>query len=248
MPFASVDVNMCLAVNWTQSIFILAMQAILVIRVYALFNQSKKVLLFLTTFYALRATAALVIVAVLYNNRAIHESVIFVGPALGNVAQIVNINSPAILLTVGRNGTILYVVFDTILLFFALWAFLRHILEAKALDGGWSINVLIYGSKYMTDTFSSLSSFQTWMVITLAEDITGGVSIDVVTIDSPGQQFTHFFHRIGGCCRACMVTSLRETENKTRQQGGTLDGEMSTIRFDIREPPARAESVMEGEF
>ncbi|KAH7905585.1 hypothetical protein BJ138DRAFT_746422 [Hygrophoropsis aurantiaca] len=46
----SVIVNMYLAVSWAENIFLLAMQAILVIRVYALFNQSKKVLIFLATF------------------------------------------------------------------------------------------------------------------------------------------------------------------------------------------------------
>ncbi|KAH7903341.1 hypothetical protein BJ138DRAFT_1120486 [Hygrophoropsis aurantiaca] len=156
-------VNMYLGVTWAQNIFLLTMQAILVIRVYALFNRSKKFLVFLATFYALQTAAIVVMTALLFNNRALPEYgeralienyeayllqlaphlVASISPAIGSVTQTVNLNPSAYFPVSTQGGTMVSVVFNTILLFFALWAFVRHALEAKTLDGGWSINVLV---------------------------------------------------------------------------------------------------------
>ncbi|KAH7905588.1 hypothetical protein BJ138DRAFT_746801 [Hygrophoropsis aurantiaca] len=68
-----VNLNIMLAESWLQNIFPVAMQAILTIRVYALFNRSKKVLIVLAMLYALQAIATFVSTALLYNSRALHE-------------------------------------------------------------------------------------------------------------------------------------------------------------------------------
>ncbi|KAH7903236.1 hypothetical protein BJ138DRAFT_1195599, partial [Hygrophoropsis aurantiaca] len=110
-------VIMYLVVLWATNIFLLSMQAILVIRVYALLNRSKKVLVFLATCYTLQAAAVFVMTALEYNSRALHEY--------------------------GQDSTIVSLVFDGILLSFALRAFVIHALEAKTLNRGWSVNVLV---------------------------------------------------------------------------------------------------------
>ncbi|KAH7903628.1 hypothetical protein BJ138DRAFT_1191351 [Hygrophoropsis aurantiaca] len=67
------DVNLSMVVGWGQTVFILTMQTILVIRVYALFKQSKNVLIFLAMFYALQTAAIFVMTALLFNTRVLHE-------------------------------------------------------------------------------------------------------------------------------------------------------------------------------
>ncbi|KAH7916097.1 hypothetical protein BJ138DRAFT_1097308 [Hygrophoropsis aurantiaca] len=117
-------VNTYLAVMWATNIFLLSMQAILVIRVYALFNQSKKLLIFLATSYALQAAAVFVMTALEYNYRALHEDIVSIGPAIGSVMQsVVNSNNSPSLGFLSLDSTIVSVVFDGVLLFFALWAF-----------------------------------------------------------------------------------------------------------------------------
>ncbi|KAH7907741.1 hypothetical protein BJ138DRAFT_445012 [Hygrophoropsis aurantiaca] len=143
----SVNVNMYLVLNWAENIFIVAMQAILVIRVYALFNRSKKVLVFLATTYVLQATATIVITGLIANKRVLDEYYLSIGSPVGSVVQPVSVdnNSPtsSFLITLTRDSTILPIVFDTILMLFALWAFVKHALEAKTSNGGWRINVLV---------------------------------------------------------------------------------------------------------
>ncbi|KAH7906076.1 hypothetical protein BJ138DRAFT_673845 [Hygrophoropsis aurantiaca] len=88
----SVNVNIFLAINWGTNVFLLTMQAILVIRVYALFNRSKKVLIFLATFYTLQTIATFVMIGLLNNNRALHEYIASIGPAIGSVSQFPSTN------------------------------------------------------------------------------------------------------------------------------------------------------------
>ncbi|KAH7906837.1 hypothetical protein BJ138DRAFT_575958 [Hygrophoropsis aurantiaca] len=163
---SSANVNITIALNWGLIIFILTMQAILVIRVYALCNRSKKVLTFLSTFYALQTTAILVMVALFFNKRTLHEYVTYISPPIGSVMQNIIINPPSEFLPFNQATTALAVAFDTILLVFALWAFVRHAVEANKSEGGWSINVLI--RTLMADHLVQFVCNFTWLLLNLA--------------------------------------------------------------------------------
>ncbi|KAH7907224.1 hypothetical protein BJ138DRAFT_1160626 [Hygrophoropsis aurantiaca] len=236
-------VNMVLALNWAENIFIVTMQAILVIRVYALFNQSKKVLIFLATFYVIQATATFVVTGFIDNKRVLDESYASVRPAIGSVEQltIVNVNSSAspLLITLSEDGIIVSIVFDIILLCFALWAFVKHALKAKTLDGGWSINALVRAlmAHHLLYFICNLS----WLALSIATAYISQLNAFGLLLYSIFSVFSALVVVAG----PRMVISLRATEKKTRGEGATLEGEVSTIRFGIGEPPAQSESVME---
>ncbi|KAH7907230.1 hypothetical protein BJ138DRAFT_1104489 [Hygrophoropsis aurantiaca] len=221
-------VYMYLATAWAENIFILTMQAILVVRVYALFNRSKMVLVFLATSYVLQATATFVMTGLIDNKRLLDRYFTSVRPAIGSVAQAISQNFSAFPNAIDEDGAILSMVFDTILLLFALWAFLKHALEAQSLDGRWSINVLV-----RTLVADHLLYF-------VCACNTGLNSLEVLL-----GEVSSIFGALLVILGPRMVISLRTTENKTRGEGGTLEGEVSTIRFGIQEPPIQSESVME---
>ncbi|KAH7908085.1 hypothetical protein BJ138DRAFT_1116158 [Hygrophoropsis aurantiaca] len=229
---------MYLAYIWAENIFLLTMQAILVIRVYALFNQSKKLLIFLATFYALQATAVFVLSALEFNNRAQLEYVASVGPAIGSVVQDVSVNSSSAFLRLGEGSTILSVVFDTVLLFFSLWAFVRHTFEAKTLNGGWSINLLV--RTLVADHLVYFVCYLIWLSLSLATTYVTEATVSNAMLD-----MLYVFNALAAVAGPRMVIGLRAMENKTRGEGGTLEGEVSTIRFGVREPPTQSVSVME---
>ncbi|KAH7907872.1 hypothetical protein BJ138DRAFT_429004 [Hygrophoropsis aurantiaca] len=112
-------------------------------------------------------------------------------------------------------------IFDAIVLVFALWAFVRHALEAKTSDGGWSINVLI--RTLVADHLPYFVCFQIWMTLTLAANYTTdevNIKCSPISLSTRSQSdlllMTHiswhivrsfhrgdrYFHRIGGCCWA----------------------------------------------
>ncbi|KAH7904473.1 hypothetical protein BJ138DRAFT_1166443 [Hygrophoropsis aurantiaca] len=233
----SVNFNIILAETWLQNIFLVTMQAILVIRVYAAFNRSKKVLVFLATLYALQATATLVLTALLFNNRVLHEYIASISPAIGSVVQNVNTNASAYTPFV-QNDMFPPLVFDTILLFFALWAFIRHALEAKTLDGGWSVNVLV--KTLVADHLMYFIYSQIWMTLTIAANYATDEPKTAILIGA-----FNVFNALVVVFGPRMVTSLRATEKKTTGQGRSSEGEVSTIRFAIQEPPIQLESVTE---
>ncbi|KAH7903282.1 hypothetical protein BJ138DRAFT_171565 [Hygrophoropsis aurantiaca] len=184
-----VRINMYLVVNWSSNIFVLAMQAILLIRVYALCNRSKIVWMFLSTFYVLQAIVVVVMGALIFNPSVMRKYVISVSSALGSVAQYADIN-PTAFYPPPQDSTILSVLFDAILLTFAMFAFVRHAMEARRLDGGWSVNSLVrilvadhmlyfiwYVQTSSTKVNLTCCSYLTWMSISLATNyIQHGVS------------------------------------------------------------------------
>ncbi|KAH7907869.1 hypothetical protein BJ138DRAFT_429297 [Hygrophoropsis aurantiaca] len=211
----SVDLNILLAETWLNNIFLVTMQAILVIRVYALFNRSKKVLIFLATLYALQATVIFVLTALFFNHPALHEYIASPSPAGGGVAQLfsttASVYTPFIL-----GSTFLPPAFDTIMLLFALWAFVRHALEAKRANGGWSINVLV--RTLVADHLVYFVCFQIWMTLTLAANYTtdeSNLAILIVVLD--------VFTALAVVAGPRMVISLRAIENKTRGEGSSLE-------------------------
>ncbi|KAH7903683.1 hypothetical protein BJ138DRAFT_1120141 [Hygrophoropsis aurantiaca] len=173
--------------------------------------------------------------ALFFNYRVQHEYVTYISPAtIGSVTQIINYNyASADLVFVTLGTTILCVVFDTVLLLFALCAFVRHAFQAKALDGRWSMNVLV--RTLVADHLVYFVVNLTWMLLSLAENYAAEELNDVLYV----------FGALAIVAGPRMVISLRATEYKTRGEGGTLEGDLSTVRFGIREPPIQSESAME---
>ncbi|KAH7905102.1 hypothetical protein BJ138DRAFT_1165388 [Hygrophoropsis aurantiaca] len=230
-------VNMDLAKTWTENTFALTMQAILAIRVYALFNQSKKVLVCLAISYVLQASAVIVTTALPFNNQTVDQFVIAVGPATGSVTQGTEIDPTAVFL-LAQESTFVSVVFDIILLLFALWAFVRHALEAKTRDGGWFINVLV--RTLVADHLMYFVCNLTWLVLILASDYTNNPEGSLMS-----QDVYFVFNALAVISGPGMVISLRAKEDKTRGEGETLGGEASTIQFGVPQLPTQLESVME---
>ncbi|KAH7906075.1 hypothetical protein BJ138DRAFT_1163495 [Hygrophoropsis aurantiaca] len=231
------DMNIYLISNWAANILPLAMQAILVIRIYALFNRSKKVLIFMSTFYALQATATLVMTGLSFNKWAVHDFIVGISPAIGSVTQSVDYDFNSSAYIPVRDSTIVSVVFDSVLLFFALWAFVRHALEEKTLDGGWSINVFV--RTLVADQSVYFVCFQTWMAFILATNYTTDTFIDGILIGA-----VNVLTALAVVAGPRMVISLRAIENNTRGEGVILGSNLGTIQFAIREPPTQLERVM----
>ncbi|KAH7907875.1 hypothetical protein BJ138DRAFT_1128861 [Hygrophoropsis aurantiaca] len=232
----SVNLNTMLAMTWSETIFVVTMQAILVIRVYALFNQSKKLLTFLTTLYALQTIAAFVLTALFYNYRALHEFVASVGPAIGSGTISISSGASAYFL-LSKDVIFLPLGFDTIALLLALRAFVRHALETKTLGGGWSIHALV--RTLVADHLAYFFCIQVWAALTIATNYATNDESTVLPAS------LGVFSALVVVFGPHMVISLRVIENKTRGEGGTLEGEVSTIRFGVREPPTQSESVVE---
>ncbi|KAH7904006.1 hypothetical protein BJ138DRAFT_44995 [Hygrophoropsis aurantiaca] len=234
----AVNVNITLAVNWAANIFLLSMQAILVVRVCALFGRSKKISIFLATCYALQATTVFVMTVLQFNNRALHEYVASISPAIGSIAQNVVYSNPSIDTIFAQNSTIVSVVFNTVLLLFALWAFIRHALQAKTLDKGLSINAFV--RTLVADHLVYFVCNLIWLSLSLASDyftepnvvLTGALNV---------------FTSLAVIAGPRMVISIRAIENKTRREGVVLGGSLrlSTIRVAIREPPTQSERAID---
>ncbi|KAH7905738.1 hypothetical protein BJ138DRAFT_727718 [Hygrophoropsis aurantiaca] len=226
----SVIVKMVLAVSWGQNIFLLAMQALLAIRVYALCHQSKKVLYFLLTFYILQAITVVVMTVLPFNTPTLQKSIVAIGPAIGSVEQNIDsvgpLFSPLIL-----DSTFVSVVFDAALLAFALSAFMRHAFEAKTRDRRWSINVLV--RTLVADHLLFFVCNLAWLVLSVAANYINELNFSLMTSLNAEDVFNALAVVVG----PCMVISLRAMENKTREGGGTLGDKMSTMRFDVQERP-----------
>ncbi|KAH7902882.1 hypothetical protein BJ138DRAFT_1168771, partial [Hygrophoropsis aurantiaca] len=144
----------------------------------------------------------------------------------------------------GLDGTILSVIFDIVLLCFALWGFVRHVLEAKAMDGGWSINVLV--KTLVADHLMYFICNLTWLSLNL---VAGYVSYNG-TISAVSEQLLYGAVYVSSTLAIKygphMVINLRITEKKTSGDESALAGELSTIRFGTRGPPTQSESIVEG--
>ncbi|KAH7907867.1 hypothetical protein BJ138DRAFT_427928 [Hygrophoropsis aurantiaca] len=234
----SANLNMYLAVSWAQTIFLQAMRAILVIRVYALLNRSKKAAAFLATFYCLQATAAFAMAVLLTTPQVLHESLVSIDPAVGTVVAHIDTRFPAITAeSLPLNITTVTVVFDTVLLFFALLAFGRHSLGAKRWDGGWSINMLV--KTLVADHLMYFLCYLVWMSLTLVIDY----NTEALTMTLVNRLY-NISRALAVVAGPRMVISIREIENTT-MRGGTMGGELSTIRFDIPELVTQSESAIE---
>ncbi|KAH7911242.1 hypothetical protein BJ138DRAFT_949464 [Hygrophoropsis aurantiaca] len=136
-------ISVTLVLTWTALIFTFAMQAILLLRVYALYNRSKKILAILLACFFCQAIASIVLEAMQYNSSFIGKYIISVGgPSLGSFGEETDAN-PAFFPTTPKIYLLILLAFSVILFAFAIVAFVKHALQNKASHGSWAINPLI---------------------------------------------------------------------------------------------------------
>ncbi|KAH7908573.1 hypothetical protein BJ138DRAFT_1103396 [Hygrophoropsis aurantiaca] len=168
--FGSFSVYVTLALYWTQLIFIFAMEVILLLRVYALYNRSKKILAVLLACFFCQAIASIVLQAMQYNSSFIGKYITSVGPSLGSFSEEGDVN-PAFVPTTPKVFLPILLVFDVILFAFAIVAFVKHALQSKASHGSWAINSLIKLS--ITDHTLYFLCYTVWQAVSLADSIVG---------------------------------------------------------------------------
>ncbi|KAH7918216.1 hypothetical protein BV22DRAFT_1051882 [Leucogyrophana mollusca] len=206
-----------IASQWLNLVFTIAVQAILLVRVYALYSRSKKLLAFLLACFWCDTIVTLVISGRLFNSSVVGRyytagSVVAIGPdSFGSVVEYNEVDPSAVGL-LGAAGVMVQLTLDVVLLAFALFAAVKHALEARRLHRTWSINPLVKAL--------------------VADQI-------IYFIGALGVLFNGFAVLAG----PHMVTSLRAQEVKTVE--GASHGELSTIKFGTRDLPA--ESVEERE-
>ncbi|KAH7907624.1 hypothetical protein BJ138DRAFT_1159704 [Hygrophoropsis aurantiaca] len=158
-------INIYLVTNWTTNIFVLAMQAILLIRAYALCGQSKIVLALLLTCYLSLALAVWILTGLCYNLPTMKNFLLYLSPAVGNIEQLSYVN-PTVDGNFLQDITIFFISFDILVLLIALYGFITHVLEARRTHGGWSVNNLI---RILTaDQVLYFLCFVGWMILSFA--------------------------------------------------------------------------------
>ncbi|KAH7923867.1 hypothetical protein BV22DRAFT_554170 [Leucogyrophana mollusca] len=133
-------------VGWSLNVFLTAMQAILLMRVFALCGRSKTVLIFLSACFVCQTVVVVALSAKQFNFSFIGHSILSMGPAIGSVGQEID-KDISIFGFLPAAQACVQLAFDTVLFGFALSVFSRHALEARALGGGWSVNPLV---KFLT--------------------------------------------------------------------------------------------------
>ncbi|KAH7905771.1 hypothetical protein BJ138DRAFT_1164121 [Hygrophoropsis aurantiaca] len=218
-------IAMYLAINWSSNIFVIVMQGILLMRIYALWNQSRNLMILLAIGFCLQAIAVLVMAGLIFNLPVMHKFVISVGASIGSVAQTIDVRSSVFFLP-PQDSTIIVLVYDAIISAFALVAFWRHLMEARRLDGGWSMSSLV---RIIDPTLG-------WLSISLATNYAQSfVSLsDVLNI----------FNALAVIAGPRMVINLRVHEQKTKVGDPAFDEELNLMQFGGRDPPVRSENTV----
>ncbi|KAH7917965.1 hypothetical protein BV22DRAFT_922382 [Leucogyrophana mollusca] len=226
-----------IANQWINTVFSLSMQAILLVRVYALYNRSKKLLAFLLACFCCNAIVVLVISGMMYNFPVMGKYFLAVGPnSFGSVAEEDEVD-PSAFEPLGVVDVMMQLTLDLILLALALSAAVKHTLEARRLHGGWSINPLV--KSLIADQIIYFIGNIIWQAAVISL-----IFPDSIAAGSPimlGLAF--FFNGFVALAGPHMVISLRAQEHKTVE--GTSHGELSTIQFGTGDLPAS--SVQERE-
>ncbi|KAH7921807.1 hypothetical protein BV22DRAFT_701377 [Leucogyrophana mollusca] len=223
--------------NWSENVFLTAMQAILLMRVFALCNRSKPVLIFLSACFFCQTAVVVALLAKQINFSFLGQSILSLGPAVGSVGQEIDMDTPVF----GGLPVIqasIQLAFDTILFGFALFAFSRHALEARALAGGWSVNPLVkLLAADQTLYFLCYAVFQALITPeSLPSTAAQGPTLDVVA---------NVLFALIAIFGPRMVIRLRTEELRSRE--GTLQEQLSTIRFGSGDPSALPSVTGEGE-
>ncbi|KAH7920733.1 hypothetical protein BV22DRAFT_1132852 [Leucogyrophana mollusca] len=173
----------------------------------------------------------------LYNFPVMGRYIVAIGPnSIGSIEEETEVDPfafgplPVIYVTVQLS-------LDVILLAFALFAAVKHALEARQLHGRWSINPLV--KSLVADQIIYFIGNVLWQATTISMIFPNSVAAQspfIVGLNS-------FFNALAVVAGTRMVISLRARESKTVE--GTSHGELSTIQFGARDLPAQ--SVDEGE-
>ncbi|KAH7920039.1 hypothetical protein BV22DRAFT_831534 [Leucogyrophana mollusca] len=212
------------------------MQAILLTRAYALCNCSKRILAFLLVCFSCQAITVLVITGMLFNFPIVEKYIFSVGPLVGSVFEGFNADfsvlQPLLIISI-----IVQLAFDAVLLAIALFVSVKHGLQSRRLNKGWSVNPLV--KALIADQTLYFVWFAVWQATAIPEWIPNSTAGGSAVFSG----FVNVFNGLAVIAGPRMVISLRAQETKTRE--GTLCAEMSTIQFGARVPPYQ--SVGEGE-
>ncbi|KAH7920102.1 hypothetical protein BV22DRAFT_824673 [Leucogyrophana mollusca] len=221
-----------IACQWLTAVFSVAMQAILLARVYALYNRSKKVLAFLLACFCCGVIVMLVIAGMLYNFSVVGRYILSVGPdSIGSVAE-EGVLDPSAFEPLAVVYVMVGLTFDMILLAFALFAAVKHALEARRLHEKWSINPLV--KSLVADQIVYFIGNVIWQAISIYLMFPSSSTAGFLFMQGASSCFNGFAVFAG----PHMVISLRAQEVKTVD--GTSQGELSTIQFGDRDLPAQS--------
>ncbi|KAH7930138.1 hypothetical protein BV22DRAFT_76784 [Leucogyrophana mollusca] len=243
-----VNTNILITANWAINIFITAMDAILLMRAYALCNRSKPVLVFLLACFFCQTAAVVSITGMEYNVPNIRPAVVVVGGAIGSVIQDIKIDK-SVLVPPPVTGVAVQLAFDLVVFMFALFAFTKHILEARRLVGRWEVSPLLkllikdqilyfvwcVSSQFITPFAAFIDCGITSYVVWQALDIPAAAPSV-----SPPLTFITLFEALDALVIIAgprMVINLRAEESEAIE--GSYQTELSTINFDARDLETR---------
>ncbi|KAH7926114.1 hypothetical protein BV22DRAFT_386168 [Leucogyrophana mollusca] len=229
------NIALIVRLNWSLTV---AMQAILLMRVFALCGRSKAVLVFLSACFFCQTAVVIALLAKQLDFSFLGKSILLIGPAIGSVEQEIDMDYhifgplPAV-------QTSVQLAFDIILFAFALFAFSRHALEARALAGGWSVNPLV---KLLTaDQTLYFLCYALWQALTIPETLPSYSTTQSENLDIAINILFSLIVIFG----PRMVIRLRAEELRSRE--GTFEEELSTIQFGPGNPLALSSVTGEGE-
>ncbi|KAH7930179.1 hypothetical protein BV22DRAFT_1116368 [Leucogyrophana mollusca] len=243
--------NIFVIANWAINIFATAMDAILLMRAYALCNGSKPVLVFLLACFFCQTATVVAITGMEFNVPNIRGAIIAVGGAIGSVTQDITVDT-SVLVPAPVIVTAVQLAFDFMLLMFALFAFTKHALEARRLAGRWDVSPLLKllikdQMLYFVWCVSSppfaafincgITSYVVWQALDIPA-AAPGVSPPrtlIIVIDA--------LNALVVIAGPRMVISLRAAESKSIE--GSYQTELSTIDFNARD--RRTRMVGDGE-
>ncbi|KAH7907909.1 hypothetical protein BJ138DRAFT_424659 [Hygrophoropsis aurantiaca] len=216
----TVNINIVMAGNWSINIFATVMDAILLVRAYALCNQSKITLCILLICFFVQMVVVFILMGTEYNAITIRKFVQYVGAPIGSVTQDIGENITAFVpppLVV----TVVQLAFNIIVFGFAMSAFVRHARESKELHGRWSVSPLL--KLLIHDQMIYFFCYVVWQALDLP-------------VDAPGLPQNQALTTIADALDALviiagprMVISLRAQE--TKLVGERFQTEFSTINF-----------------
>ncbi|KAH7907910.1 hypothetical protein BJ138DRAFT_1158907 [Hygrophoropsis aurantiaca] len=216
--------------NWAVNIFATAMDGILLMRAYALCNRSRPILIFLLICFVAQTAVVVVITGMEINIPNTRRFVISLGDPVGSVMQDMEVDA-TVLVPSPIIVTAVQLVFNFIVFGFAMYAFSKHMKEARKISGGWKVSPLV--RLLIDDQIIYFFCYVVWQ----------GLDIPVYAPSLPQSQalnvIANALDALVIIAGPRMVISLRVQENKLTAGGGaTYQTELSAMNFGARELPA----------
>ncbi|KAH7925168.1 hypothetical protein BV22DRAFT_453148 [Leucogyrophana mollusca] len=166
----NVDVAQFIIGVWAINIFATAMDAILLMRAYALSSRSKAVLIFLSLCFFFQTVVVMVITGMEINVPNTRKFVTFIGGPIGSVTQDIETDA-SVFLPSPVIVTAAQLAYDMIVFLFALSAFWKHALEARGLAGRWNVNPL--AKLLIRDQIFYFFCYVVWQALDIPVDAPG---------------------------------------------------------------------------